>query len=83
MPGAGSAVVVGGDAVSVDDLEALLAVLAANPEISGIQEDLTTGTVGLDAARDSLTQMVIIEANDQFLAANGESVTDADLEAAR
>lgn len=83
VPGAGSAVTVGGDAVSVDDLEALLTVLVANPEVTGIQENLANGTVGLDAARDSLSQMVIIEANDQFLAANGDAITDADREGAR
>lgn len=83
VPGAGSAVTVGGDAVSVDDLEGLLAVLAANAEVTGIEEDVATETVRLEDARSSLSQIVIIEANDQFLAANGESVTDADREGAR
>ena len=58
-----------------------MTVLAANSETTGIEEDLATGTVAGDAGRSVLNVLVTATASEQYLAANGEAVSDAEREA--
>lgn len=75
-----AAATVGSDQVSRDDFEAMLAAFTAEPELQ-LTEDPATGTVAADGGRSLLSAMVQGSASEQFLAAAGESITDADREA--
>jgi PPIC-type PPIASE domain len=72
---------VGETEISRDDFEATLAVLAANPESTGIEEDFATGSVPGDTGRSVLNVLVTARASEQYLAAAGETVSDAEREA--
>jgi peptidyl-prolyl cis-trans isomerase C len=75
-----AAATVGDGEVSRDEFEAALAALTAVPA-SQVVADPVTGTVSGDPGRDLLSAMVRGTANEQFLAAAGESITEADREA--
>ena len=75
-----AAATIGEGQVSRDDYEATLSALTAEPDPQVIS-DPVTGTVGGDPGRGVLTVMVRGTASEQFLAAAGESITDADREA--
>ena len=72
---------VGDTEISRDDFEATLTVLAANPESTGIEEDLATGSVAGDTGRSVLNVLVTAAASEQYLATNGEAVSDTEREA--
>jgi PPIC-type PPIASE domain len=72
---------VGGTAISRDQFEETLTVLAANSEDTGIEEDVATGSVPGETGRSVLAGLVRAAASRQYLAAAGEAVTDADREA--
>ena len=55
--------------------------MTEHEDLFGIAADPTTDTVQAAAARSVLTLLVQSEITDQFLAANGESITDADRQA--
>jgi foldase protein PrsA len=72
---------VDGTEISRDDFEDTLTVLAANPETTGIEEDIATGSVPGDTGRSVLNVLVTATANEQYLATAGEAVSDAEREA--
>lgn len=74
----GTAASVDGTTVSRDQYEELLQVFVANAELTGLQEDVATGTVAADQGRQWLSLLVIDAARREFLTAADESVTDAD-----
>jgi parvulin-like peptidyl-prolyl isomerase len=73
-----SAAEVGGAVVSRDQYEQLLTAIVANPEVFGIEEESATGTVEGDAGRSILEAMILDVAGKEYLAEQGESITDAD-----
>ena len=77
-PSNGTAAEVGGGAVSRDQYEEVLNAVVANPEVFGVEEDAETGTVPGDAGRSVLQAMILDVAGKEFLADEGESITDAD-----
>jgi foldase protein PrsA len=76
-----AAAAVDGVEVSQQQFEETLTVLAANPEDTGIEEDFATGSVAGETGRNVLGGLVRATASQQYLAAHGEEVTDADREA--
>ena len=80
VPESDRAATVGESVVTVDLLETVLTTLVATPN-SGVTEDTATGTVPADTARSVLSTLVNREAALDFLAANGEEITDADRQA--
>ncbi len=76
-----AAATVGGAEISRADFEDTLTVLAANSETTQIEEDPATGTVAGDAGRSVLNVLVTATASEQYLAANDETVSDAEREA--
>jgi parvulin-like peptidyl-prolyl isomerase len=62
--------------VTVDQLQSVMQALASTE--GGAPADPETGTIEGDVARQYLTAMIRGSANEQFLAANGEQITDAD-----
>ena len=77
-PSNNTAAEVGGSAVSRDDYEEVLQAVVANPEIFGVEEDVDTGTVTGDAGRSVFQAMILEVAGKEFLADEGDSITDAD-----
>ena len=82
VPAAGTAATVGDQDISVDDFERLLGVVTEHEDLFGIAADPTTehrpgGRGPQRPARCSCRA----RSRDQFLAANGESITDADRQA--
>ncbi len=73
-----AAAIVGDREVSRDSLEQLLDGLVQNSDITGITFDEATGST--PQGRQVLNVMVQREVIEQFLAENGESITDADRE---
>ena len=73
---------VGGATVSRDQYEQLLTAIVANPEVFGIEEDSATGTVQGDAGRSILEAMILDVAGKEYLAEEGEAITDADRQTA-
>ena len=78
-----AAAVVGGAEITRQQFEDTLTVLAANTGETGIEEDFATGSVEGETGRNVLGGLVRATASQQYLAANGEAVTDADREAAQ
>ena len=78
-----AAAVVDGAEITQQQFQDTLTALAANTEETGIQEDFATGSVAGETGRNVLGGLVRATASEQYLAANGESVTDADREAAQ
>jgi hypothetical protein len=76
-----AAAAVEGTEISQQQLEDTLTVLAANPEDTGIEEDFATGSVNGETGRSVLAGLVRATASQQYLAGEGEEVTDADREA--
>lgn len=74
------AAVVGDREVTRDQLESVLGGLVDNAEVTGFAVDESTGTTA--NGRQVLTVMVQREVIEQFLAENGESITEADREQA-
>jgi PPIC-type PPIASE domain len=72
---------VDGTEISRDDFEDTLTVLAANSESTGIEEDTATGSVPGDTGRSVLNVLVTATASEQYLAAAGEAVSDAERDA--
>jgi hypothetical protein len=72
---------VDGTEISRDDFEDTLTVLAANSESTGIEEDIATGSVPGDTGRNVLNVLVTATASEQYLAAAGEAVSDAERDA--
>ena len=81
-PSNDSAAEVGSAAVSRDQYEAVLSGVVANPEVFGVEEDVETGTVPGEAGRSVLQAMILDVAGKEFLAAEGDSITDADRQTA-
>jgi hypothetical protein len=69
---------VGSSDVTVEQFEATMKALGGADDVI----DPDTGTIEGDQARGLLTSMVLAEANEQFLAANGQEITDEDRSAA-
>jgi parvulin-like peptidyl-prolyl isomerase len=76
-----SAADVDGTEISRDQYEEVLQALAANSENTQIVADPATGAVPADRGRGVLGLLVTNTANRDFLAAHGESITDADRDA--
>lgn len=74
-----NAATVGSSEVTVDELQGVMEALG-RPD--GTTIDTVTDTVDGDTARQLLTSMVLALANEQFLAANGEQITDEDRQTA-
>jgi hypothetical protein len=72
---------VDGTEISREHFEVVLQVLAANSEDTQIVADPATGAVPADRGRGVLGLLVTNAANRTFLAAHGESITDADRDA--
>jgi foldase protein PrsA len=72
---------VDGTEISRDDFEDTLTVLVANSESTGIEEDTATGSVPGDTGRSVLNVLVTATASEQYLAAAGEAVSDAERDA--
>jgi peptidyl-prolyl cis-trans isomerase C len=77
VPDASVAATVGDDDISVDEVESLMRDVTSL-EGSGIALDPATGTVDGGFARQVLSLMVTSSATNEFLAAHGEAITDAD-----
>jgi hypothetical protein len=75
---ANDAATVGSAAVTIDEFEEAITVLATPDGLI----DPATDTVEGDPARQLLGAMIRARANEQFLAANGEQITDEDRQAA-
>jgi hypothetical protein len=73
-----TAATIGSSTLTVDEFEATMTPLA--DATKAIDPD--TGTVEGEQARGLLTSIVLAEANGQFLAANGQEITDEDRSAA-
>lgn len=73
-----AAATVDGVEIGRDEFEATLRALAAAPEETGIEENFVTNSVAGDVGRNVLGVLVTGAANERFLAAAGEAVTDAD-----
>jgi len=71
-----AAAVVGGTALPREDYEQFLQIYVDNSDLTGVTEDTATGTVAGDAGRAPLTELVLTMAAKQFLALNGETITD-------
>jgi hypothetical protein len=69
---------VDGDEISRDEFEELMQTFTANPEVTQFTEDLATGTVPSEQARNLLGLLVVNTANRSFLDSHGESITNAD-----
>jgi hypothetical protein len=82
-PSNNTAAEVGSSAVSRDDYEEVLQAVVANPEVFGVEEDAETGTVPGEAGRSILQAMILDLAGKEFLADEGDSITDDDRQAAR
>ncbi len=78
-----AAAVVDGTKITQQQLEDTLTALAAHTEETGIEEDFATGSVEGETGRNVLGGLVRATASQQYLADNGESVTDADRQAAQ
>ena len=81
-PSNNTAAEVGSSAVSRDDYEEVLQAVVANPELFGVEEDVDTGTVTGDAGRSVLQAMILEVAGKEFLADEGDSISDEDRQAA-
>ncbi len=75
-----NAATVGTSEVTVDQFEATVNALAGAGGDDVIEP--ATGTIAGDQARGLLSSLVLAEANAQFLAANGQEITDEDRSAA-
>jgi parvulin-like peptidyl-prolyl isomerase len=73
-----TAATVGSSEVTVDEFQELITVLATPDGLI----DPATDTVDGEPARRLLGAMVMARANEQFLAANGEQITEADRQSA-
>jgi len=74
-----NAATVGASDVTVEELEGVIEALG-RPDEGVIDAD--TNTIDGQPARQLLTQMILARANEQFVAANGEQITDQDRQAA-
>jgi foldase protein PrsA len=77
------AATVAGTDVTIDDYESVLQEVVANPQVFGVDEDTSTGTVAADPGRQVLTLMIQSAASEDFLSQAGEEVTDEDRQAVR
>jgi peptidyl-prolyl cis-trans isomerase C len=76
-----AAAAVDGAEISQEQFEDTLTVLAANSQDTAIEEDPATGSVAGETGRTVLAGLVRATASQQYLADQGEEVTDADREA--
>jgi parvulin-like peptidyl-prolyl isomerase len=76
-----AAAVVDGTAIPRSEYESLMQSVTANPEVFGIEEDFATNTIDGEAGRSLLQVLVLAQASEDYLAAEGEAVTDADRQA--
>ena len=80
VPESDVAAPVGDVTTSVDDLEAVLDAVVEEQD-SAVTPDTATGTVEAQTARSVLSAFIGRDANDAFLAANGEAITEEDRQA--
>lgn len=80
VPKSGVAARVGDDEISVDRVEAFMRAYSSI-EGSGVVRDDATGTIDGAFARNVVSLFVTVGATNEFLAANGESITDEDRQA--
>lgn len=78
VEGTDTAASVGDGEISVEQFESLVQALTENEDATGVSADPVTGTVAGDQARNLLGLLIEDEANTQFLAAHGESITEDD-----
>lgn len=80
VPKSGVAASVGGEEISVERVEAFMQAYSS-VEGGGVVPDEATGTVDGGFARNVVSLFVTVRATNEFLAANGESITDEDRQA--